>query len=64
MNLERKSVLLSEKQKEAVKQVAGNISQELGSRLLAPTPGAKAILSHLVKEEKKVEEKDKVSSTH
>jgi len=54
--LDKKAVLLSDKQKDAVKQVAGNISQELASRMLVPTPGARAILSHLVKEEKVKEE--------
>merc|ERR1719203_1418201 len=49
--LDRKAVLLSDKQQDAVKQVAGNISQELASRMLVPTPGARAILSHLVKKE-------------
>jgi len=60
--LDKKTVLLSDRQKEAVKKVAGNISQELASRMLVPTPGARAILSHLVKEEKVKEEKKVVLS--
>lgn len=46
---------LSAQEKEAVKKVAANVSEELGSRLLTPTPGSRAILAALVmdKEEKK-----------
>ena len=35
-------------EKEAVKKVAANVSEELGSRLLTPTPGSRAILAALV----------------
>ena len=48
---------LSQEQKKVVASVSENVSSELGARLLAPTPGARAFLSTICKEEKKQEEK-------
>ena len=47
MNSPFKNYLAQEK--EAVKQIAVNVSEELGSRLLTPTPGTRMILAALVK---------------
>ena len=47
---------LSQEQKKVVASVSENVSSELGARLLAPTPGARAFLSTICKEEKKQEE--------
>jgi len=48
--------LLSSEQKEVVQKVSKNVSEELGVRLLAPTPGARAYLATLVKEKRDQEE--------
>jgi len=48
--------LLSSEQKQVVQTVSKNVSEELGARLLAPTPGARAFLSTLVKEKRDQEE--------
>ena len=48
--------LLSQEQKKVVASVSENVSEELGARLLAPTPGARAFLSTICKEERKQEE--------
>ena len=48
-------------QKAVVKQVSENVSSELGARLLAPTPGARAFLSTVCRQEKA--EKEKVAPT-
>jgi len=48
--------LLSSEQKEVVQKVSKNVSEELGVRLLAPTPGARAYLATLVKEQRNQEE--------
>jgi len=47
---------LSNDQKKVVQKVSKNVSEELGVRLLAPTPGARAYLATLVKDDKKIEE--------
>ena len=40
---------LSSQEKVAIKKIAANVSEELGSRLLVPTPGSRAILGTIVK---------------
>lgn len=52
--------MLSSEQKAVVANVSENVSEELGARLLAPTPGARMYLSTIVKE-KEEEEKKKVN---
>jgi len=49
--------LLSHEQKAVVAKMSENVSEELGARLLAPTPGARMLLSTVCKEEKEKEEK-------
>ena len=48
--------MLSQEQKKVVASVSENVSEELGARLLAPTPGARAFLSTVCKEERKQEQ--------
>ena len=40
---------LSSKEKIAIKKISANISEELGNRLLVPTPGTRALLGTVVK---------------
>ena len=49
---------LSHQQKEVVQMVSSRVSEELGARLLAPTPGARALLGTMTKD--KEEEKKAV----
>ena len=44
---------LSQQQKEVVELVSSRVSEELGVRLLAPTPGARALLGTMTKEKDK-----------
>ena len=46
---------LTQQQKEAVELVSSRVSEELGARLLAPTPGARALLGTMTKEKTKEE---------
>merc|ERR1711915_70347 len=54
---------LSNDQKKVVQKVSKNVSEELGVRLLAPTPGARAYLATLVKDDKKMEEEKNKNPT-
>ena len=47
---------LTQQQKEVVELVSSRVSEELGARLLAPTPGARALLGTMTKEAKVKEE--------
>lgn len=51
-----RGALLTQTQKEVVAVVSRNVSSELGSRLLAPTPGARALLGTMVKERERDEQ--------
>ena len=46
---------LTQQQKEVVELVSSRVSEELGARLLAPTPGARALLGTMTKEKTKEE---------
>ena len=53
---------LSQQQKDVVKQVSTNVSEELAERLLVPTPGARALLGTMVQEKDRAE-KEKAGYT-
>merc|ERR1712083_16431 len=46
-------------ERNAVRKVASGVSEELGLKLLAPTPGSKLLMKHLTRDEKADEKKDK-----
>ena len=52
-----RGALLSQHQKDVVALVTKNVSEELGSRLLAPTPGARALLGTMTREKEKEDKK-------
>ena len=46
-------------ERNAVRKVASGVSEELGLKLLAPTPGSKLLMKHLTRDAKADEKKDK-----
>ena len=46
-------------ERSAVRKVASGVSEELGLKLLAPTPGSRVFLKHLTRDTKSDEKKDK-----